>query len=126
MKTLILLFLTPLCAGRLKAQTSKDQLMLGGAITFSRETSGDNDYEDNSIIFSPSFGYFVIDNVAVGANVALSQVNDRNLSATVVRSSIGFGPFVRYYKFTSNENFAFFGHAQLMVQSRKSESASYI
>jgi opacity protein-like surface antigen len=99
-------------------------MMIGGSISNSSFTEGDggNDFRTGTFSFSPSFGYFVADNLAVGARLSLSsgysEINDiRNNN-----SAFTFGPFVRYYKFTSNEQFAFFGDASILIGGGKQEN----
>jgi outer membrane protein len=99
-------------------------MMIGGGISNTSFSQGEaaNDFRTGSFTFSPSFGYFVSDNLAVGAELSISsgysEVNDvRNNN-----SSLGFGPFIRYYKFTSNEQFAFFGDASILIGGGKQEN----
>ena len=109
-------FLTTFYVG---AQTLKGNMMAGGNLSFQNQTYQGSNGSDKSINFYPSFGYFIVDNLAVGAILSLgSTTNDTGFSKTI-STSMGFGPFARYYKFTSNENFAFFGHAQFVVSSGK-------
>lgn len=96
------------------AQTSSGNMMVGGSLAFetlSHEASDVNN--TTSFSFSPSFGYFLNDNLAVGASISVGSAKTGTGDAKTVSSSFGFGPFARYYMFTSNERFAFFGQAGL-------------
>lgn len=107
------------------SQTSSGNMMVGGAIEFSSRSyeSGSANNSAN-FVFAPGFGYFISDNLAVGAGLSLSSWRNGTGAAKTVTSSFGFSPFARYYKFTSNEHFAFFGEAVLSVSSTKTDPAS--
>jgi opacity protein-like surface antigen len=121
MKTVTLvLFASLLSCSYLHAQTAKGNMMVGGTLSLSTQTpENDNDNKLSTTTFSPSFGYFVMDNLAVGANLEIFNRTSKTPTSKEVQSAIGFGPFARYYKFTSNENFAFFAQAQLLFVSGK-------
>jgi len=107
------------------AQTSSGNMMLGGSLDFSsvsRESGNANDV--SSITFSPSFGYFVSDKLAVGTSLTLSSTRSGTGAGKTINTSFGLGPFARYYMFTSNENFAFFGQAGLSFASGKTDPAA--
>ena len=91
-------------------------MMLGGTVEFSSRSHQSGSLSDASgFTFAPSFGYFIVDNLAAGAVITLESSRLGTGAAKTVNSSFGFGPFVRYYKFTSNEKFAFFGNAERIV-----------
>src|SRR5688572_6190569 len=116
--TTLALFALILTCSYLQAQTTKGNMMVGGTLSFTKETpQDDGDTQYSSAVFYPSFGYFVSDNLAVGASLAIVSETSKNTNSKDVYSAFGFGPFARYYKFTSNENFAFFGQAQLLFVS---------
>lgn len=107
------------------SQTSSGNMMVGGAIEFrSQSHQSDNVNTFASVYFAPGFGYFISDNLAVGAGLSLSSWRNGTGAAKSVTSSFGFSPFARYYKFTSNESFAFFGQASLSVRSTKTDPSS--
>lgn len=104
----------------LKAQTTKGKFLLGvsSAVSASEEsnsfgrmgysTSKTKGDDPNSIGIkslkilsanaSPRFGYFVIDNFALGLNVCLYAEHTKvDNDYTFISSLIGVGPFVRYY-----------------------------
>jgi outer membrane protein len=107
----------------LKAQTDAGTMMVGGALEVSSTSYDGGDQKITSTTFAPSFGYFIGDNFAVGASLGISSSSNDNGATTTKSSSFGIGPFARYYKFTSNEDFAFFGHASLMYSGGKSEAS---
>lgn len=82
-----------------QAQFNQGRILLGGNVNFfsmKDETvqTGLPNRSSNSTQFqlSPNVGYFIIDNLAVGADVALSTVSGGSSSTTLLA-----GPFVRYY-----------------------------
>ena len=107
------------------SQTSSGTMMLGGTVEFSSRSYQSGSSSDAAgFTFAPSFGYFIVDNLAVGAVITLESSRLGTGAAKSVNSSFGFGPFVRYYKFTSNEKFAFFGNADLSFSSGKYDPPS--
>ena len=110
-----------------KAQTTSGQMMIGGTLSMSsinyKESNG-SDY--SSLTFAPSFGYFVKDNLAIGATVSLGSSKSGTGPGQSKSSSFGVGPFVRFYKFTSSEQFAFFGNASITFGSSRSETGNTI
>lgn len=107
------------------AQTSAGSMMVGGGIEFTSVSyEGGSTNERNEVTFSPAFGYFINDNLAIGTSLTLSSGREGTGSNKTVTSSFGLGPFVRYYKFTSNESFAFFGQAVLSFQTGKTDPAA--
>jgi outer membrane protein len=123
-RSLILVFLMffATCA---YSQTSSGNMMVGGAIEFSSRSYQSGSANNSAdVYFSPGFGYFISDNLAVGAGLSLSSWRTGTGAAKSVTSSFGFSPFARYYKFTSNESFAFFGEAVLSVSTSKTDPPS--
>lgn len=97
-----------------QAQTSSGNMMVGGALELeSSSRQGSNLNDASSLYFSPSFGYFLSDNLAIGAGISVGSSSSGTGDAKTVTTNFGFGPFARYYLFTSNDRFAFFGHAGL-------------
>lgn len=104
------------------AQTSSGNMMLGGGLSFnSISYQGGSVNDGNSVTFSPGFGYFISDNMAIGTSLTLSSSRDGTGANKTLRSSFGLGPFARYYIFTSNQNFGFFGQAQLSFSAGKTD-----
>jgi hypothetical protein len=109
--------LTALVIGSLSAnaQTSSGNMMIGGGLEFDSRTYQDKSRaEQSTISFSPGFGYFIGDNFAVGTTLTFTSTTAGVPAATKTKTStFALGPFARYYIFTSNERFGFFGQAQL-------------
>jgi opacity protein-like surface antigen len=109
-----------------QAQTTAGNMLLGGGIGYTSqkyETAGD-DATDNTFSFTPSFGYFVADNFAVGLNLTYSsnkRENMDNFDGELKTTEFLFEPFARYYMFTPNDKFAFFAEGGLGFGSRKQD-----
>jgi hypothetical protein len=70
-----------------QAQTEQGDWMVGGS--FQLNTSDNN----TQIALTPSAGYFIINNLAIGGNVII----DYSKAGDNKRTDFGIGPFVRYY-----------------------------
>ena len=101
----MLTFTIVLSSLSLLAQTEKGGFMIGGGGTLSRTTNygsaATSGTTSTNFGISPSAGYFVIKNLAVGTSLSYSHNKNHfdNGSQNVVGSGYGFGagPFVRYY-----------------------------
>ncbi len=105
-----------------KGQVSQGNLFFGGSFKVASETQQrpSEDIRTVEFTFAPSAGYFITDNLALGLNVALfSGKEDDGFGGDDKYSTIGVGPFARYYKFTSNEKFAFFGELGTLFGTAK-------
>ena len=121
-KSFIVVFALVTATTMAHAQTSAGNMMAGGAVIFgssSRQGGSVNDY--SQFYLSPSFGYFVGENLAVGTSLTFGTSREGTGAAKTTTNSFGLGPFVRYYKFTSSDNFAFFGQAGLTFETGKSD-----
>ncbi len=88
----------------LRAQTGQGNMIVGGTAGFSSSRTGD--FKTSTVGLRPSLRYFVIDRLAIGADVTIAASNyDGSKSST-----LGIGPSVRYY-FTAEQPMAFFGEA---------------
>lgn len=76
-----------LLCNQTNAQTSKGDWLIGGLLQLN--TASNN----TTIEFSPNAGYFLFNNFALGAKLVTSYVELGDLSVT----SLGVGPFARYY-----------------------------
>lgn len=106
------------------AQTTQGNLVFGGSVGYwsSTEENALEDEKESEFTFSPSVGYFVVDNLAVGINLQLtSNKYDNGVGGDDKTTTFVVGPFARYYKFTSNDKFAFYGQAGFDFGSRKYE-----
>jgi opacity protein-like surface antigen len=88
------------------AQYNQGRMLVGGSFGLSTNTSKTRDGNQTvtrgtQTVFnlSPRFGYFIIDNLAIGAGVGLglAKWNSKNNGTDYNTSSISFQPFVRYY-----------------------------
>ena len=111
----------------LQAQTTQGSLTLGGSIGYNSTKEKNNylnsDYESSYFQFSPNVGYFVVDNLEVGLNLGISfgKAGYEILDPTKT-TTFSAGPYARYYKFTSNERFAFTGALGVSFGSGKSST----
>lgn len=114
-KVLVILFLVAV-AFKASSQTSAGNIMIGGTFMIESEkdeTPGE-DATWSTFTFLPSGAYFLQDNIAVGADILIrTQTNP----ADTKTFTFSFGPFARYYMFTSNENFAFYGQGGFRLGS---------
>ena len=123
-KFFALLFAITLVTTLLHAQTSSGNMMVGGSIDItSVSRQAGSQYSSSAFTFSPSFGYFVGDHLAVGASLSLGSSRSGTGSGKQTSSQFGIGPFARYYLFSSNESLAFFGQAGLAFGTKKTEGA---
>jgi hypothetical protein len=86
---------------------NKGAMMIGGTVGFSSETDKDKtgsvtvtNGTTTSFYLAPQFGYFIIDNFALGADIQLSTgkyTPDNNSNTSSNSTAIEFRPFVRYY-----------------------------
>lgn len=78
------------------AQFNKGRMLVGGQLSFNY--TPDPDYKGSAFSLNPQFGYFVINNFAVGAglNYSLQKFNYNN-SGDYLTTSLQIQPFVRYY-----------------------------
>jgi hypothetical protein len=124
-KVVITVFVAALFTTTVKAQTLSGDMMVGGSINVSSVTRQSGSVNDmSSFTFSPSFGYFISDHLAIGTSLTLGTSRSGTGAAKTTSSSFGFGPFARYYKFTSNENFAFFGQAGINIFTGRTDPAA--
>ena len=84
---------------------SKGDVFVSGAVTFGSSKTGD--FKVNAFEIAPKVGYFVTENIAVGASVGLQSLKFDNGSADATNSGLGLGAFGRYY-FTPANKFSLF------------------
>jgi hypothetical protein len=104
------------------AKPGTGKMFLSGSLGYSSskpETAKNAPDADatGSLTISPAFGYFVNDNIAIGARIAYQKQSMKDMEGG---STIGFGGFGRYYS-SLNENgtFQIFGEAAVGFQSSK-------
>jgi len=144
MKKTIILSMVLAATSFMSAQTSKGSMMLGGSLGFSSgkeestiTNSGvsvvDREYKFSGFNFSPTFGYFVADKLAVGLIVDFGSGNNTftNPLATGnnqkedkrVNRGTQFGVFARKYMMT-NEKFGFYGQLSFLTGSTNNEQTT--
>jgi len=107
-KAILLVLICSLLALSTKSQTTeKGRFLIGGesnlnfsSMTYEMEYDGESEElgKTTTLSFSPHVGYFVIDNLAIGAYfpVGYSKEKDEDKSETTMET-IGFSPFIKLY-----------------------------
>lgn len=104
----IYMYLCAVCCGYgALAQTEQGSWLIGGNLVLN---TGDN---STTFAISPTAGYFVINNLAVGGNVGLSFSKFGENKTT----RFGIGPLTRYY--FGRRNIRPFGHGEINFTSEK-------
>jgi len=124
------------------SQTEKGKMFIGGQINLSGNTTSNldtlykYDYNSNGFTIAPNFGYFIIDNFAIGANVNLGVSNyteKQNYTNQIPSEytnkyntlSFGIGGFARYYmNITDNFKFYFNGGMNYLHQIQKTTNSN--
>jgi len=96
---------------------SKGSMFVSGTVGYDSAKFGDA--KSNELTFSPAFGYFVTENIALGAR--LDVASGENYAETKT-STFGAEVFGRYY-FTPASQFSVFGEAAVGFGSSKDEYA---
>ena len=84
---------------------AKGDVFVSGAVTFGSSKTGD--FKVNAFEIAPKVGYFVTENIAVGASVGLQSLKFDDGAADATNSGLGLGAFGRYY-FTPADKFSLF------------------
>lgn len=90
-KSLLLVLVLASAFHTADAQFNRGRLLAGGSLGFSSQKT--NDISTNSFSFQPNVGFFVVDNLAIGADLSISIFSFENGKT----QSFSFDPFVRYY-----------------------------
>ncbi|HIX55256.1 MAG TPA: outer membrane beta-barrel protein [Candidatus Sphingobacterium stercoripullorum] len=81
-----------------QAQTQQGDVLLGGQVGFSTTNIKDSDNKAHSFQIAPQFGYFVSDNLVLGAGVGYAWEKDEQSKDDYSTSDlIGVAPFARNY-----------------------------
>lgn len=108
-------------------QIIKGTKAIGGGISYSSTTQpgylGEED-SDSSFEIIPGFGYFVSDGLLIGINLGYSSGKTTAFGGATKSSGFAVGPLARYYKQTSNENFAIYGQFSFLYGSGKETDSS--
>jgi outer membrane protein len=97
------------------AQTSQGSIVLGGSIFLNSTKQESIDYRTNEFGFSPQVGYLIKDNFEIGGKLSISTSKYESGSQESKSFGWSIGPYARYYHFTENNRFAFYGHAQAVI-----------
>jgi outer membrane protein len=127
MKKFTLFYLFCAIAIGSSAQLVKGTKMIGGGLTYSSTTEPyyiNEDITTTSFEIMPGFGYFISDGFAVGLNVGYSSGKQKYINVETKSSEFSVGPFARYYKQTSNENFAIYGQFSFLFGSGKQDNGN--
>jgi hypothetical protein len=113
MRNLFTLALLGLTAGTAYAQTplTKGRGLLSGSIGYHSDKTGGQQQTD-LFSLSPTIGYFIADNLALGVNGDLQIQGDNSYYQGQTIYSVG--PFARYYHFVGgSDKFALYGQGSL-------------
>lgn len=95
MKKLLIAFLLLLTSVGTYAQFNKGRMLVGGQLSLTNHL--DSEFKGTSFSLTPQFGYFVINNLAVGAGINYSAQKIKSDDYSYFSNSLQFQPFVRYY-----------------------------
>ena len=84
---------------------AKGDVFVSGAVTLGSSKTGD--FKANAFEIAPKVGYFVTENIAIGASVGLQSLKFDDGAADATNSGLGLGAFGRYY-FTPADKFSLF------------------
>jgi outer membrane protein len=122
MKKAILVVLSCLIGFTGFGQIIKGTKAIGGGLSYSSTIQpgylGEDD-SDSSFEIIPGIGYFVSDGLLIGINLGYSYGKTTAFGGDTKSSGFAVGPLVRYYKPTSNENFAIYGQFSFLYGSGK-------
>lgn len=116
MKKVIFTIVIAATAFAANAQTGKGNWLIGGSASFSSSKDGGEGAESvSNFVIAPDAGYFVADDLAVGAMIQFQ-------SATGGYSNFAAAPFVRYYFLPIGDNAKLFGQGSFGFGSTKLSS----
>ncbi len=116
-KVILSLAIVTIAAISANAQTETGTWLLGGSAGFSSAKVSGASESTTTISIAPNAGYFVADNVAVGAQIAFESVNKDH-------SSFAAAPFVRYYFLPLGTSAKLFANGTFGFGSYKPEGQS--
>lgn len=97
---------------------AKGDVFVSGAFTLSSAKTGD--FKESSFEIAPKVGYFVTENIAVGATIGYQSNKLDDGSDDVSNTGLGLGAFGRYY-FTPASKFSLFAELGVDYTSYDSE-----
>ncbi|MFQ3213463.1 MAG: hypothetical protein ACJAT1_002382 [Marivirga sp.] len=131
MKKAILLMTIAFLSYNVSAQTSAGSLFAGGTLQFStrggEQSVGANSVEKSTFTtfsFAPRVGYFISDQIAIGAGVGYNMTKDTDPDGDYSSTNyIDFSPFARYYM-PVNELVNFYGQGAIGIASGGSKAVT--
>ncbi|KZS42280.1 hypothetical protein AWE51_02230 [Aquimarina aggregata] len=120
MKKLILTAIAVLAFSAVQAQDettegfTKGDAFISGSFGFNSSSTGDD--KTSSFSVSPRVGYFVSENITVGARISYQTISQENGAIDTDTNTITAGAFGRYY-FTPASKFSIFGEFGIDYQS---------
>ncbi len=84
---------------------TKGDAFISGSVGFASEKTGDN--KDNAFIISPRIGYFISENIAIGARIGYQSLKQEEGSLENKTNTFNAGAFGRYF-FTPSNKFSVF------------------
>jgi opacity protein-like surface antigen len=99
---------------------SKGDAFVSGAFGFG--SSKTDAVKSSSFTFAPSVGYFVTENIAVGASLGFGSTSEDDGTGEDKTSSFGLNAMARYY-YTPASQFSVFGQLAIGMGSEKEEPA---
>jgi opacity protein-like surface antigen len=118
MKRIFTIAIATLIAATSFSQTSKGTWLLGGSAGFNSQKAG-SAASVSTIEISPNAGYFISNNLAVGASVMFESESKHH-------TAFNFGPMVRYYFAEMGKKAKLFAHAGIGFGSTKPEGGSSV
>ena len=120
MKKLLVAAIAVFTIGAVNAQEeggfSKGSLFVTGAVGFGSEKDNNDNSESSSFGIEPKIGYFVSDNIAIGAKLGFGTSEFTDEDFTSETSDLTLGVFGRYY-FTPASKFSLFAELGLDYMS---------
>ena len=97
LRCIVILFALLCMATFCNAQTEQQSMILGGnlGLNFNQQDS----FHTTTFTFSPTFGYFVVKNLVLGASIGIGTTSDNKAKGRKSRFFLNttFIPFIRYY-----------------------------
>ncbi|MTI30531.1 hypothetical protein E1171_06880 [Cytophagales bacterium RKSG123] len=93
-------------------QTSQGNFLLGGVASFNVQNDVGQEGRVSTLSVSPNFGYFIIDNLAMGLSLPLNFKWDKWAGGKGRNINLVLGPFAKYY-IPVADRVSFFGETAL-------------
>lgn len=95
MKKLLIVLLMLATSAATYAQFNKGRMLVGGQLSLT--STPNSEFKGTSFSLTPQFGYFVINNLAVGAGLNFNVQKNKSDNSSFSSTSLQFQPFARYY-----------------------------